>query len=109
MGYKIEGDGTWQNTKIWEDDVLIQCNSCIILVADDVCLVSVDDGHFKPLSRVVLLGVYKLIGDGKFENTKLFINDELIRGIQSVVLHIKKDKDPLLEIRTIFLPNLVEE
>jgi len=113
MAYRIEGDGTWRGTKIWQDNVLLDgWKTCIIDVDEKSCMAYVDTytGSIRPdtLDRVILLGVYKLIGDGDFKNTRLFINDEPLRGVQFIELSIKKDKDPLLEIKTIFLPNIVE-
>lgn len=106
--YRVEGDGSWQNTKIWKRDVLIeQWNRCSIHIDSGSCVAEVDE-DIAPLSMVLLLGVYRLIGAGEFQNTKIFINDEELRGVQSVALKIEKDKDPMLGIRMVFLPNLIE-
>lgn len=106
--YKIEGDGSWQNTKIWKDDVLIDWKQCIIKVDSDTCLAAVDGKDSQQLSRVLLLGVYKLIGDGDYQNTKLFINDEMLRGVQSILVWIEKGKSTMLATSSVFLPNLME-
>jgi len=107
--FRIEGDGSWQHTKIWKDEVLIErWNKCTIRIDEGGSVVEVDE-DIGSLSRVVLLGIYKMIGDGEFSNTKVFINDEPLRGIQSVVVKIEKGEDPRIGIRAVFLPNLVEE
>jgi len=104
--FRIEGDGS-KNTKIWKDDELIDWDECLIDISDDGCVADVDRVIGK-IDRVVLLGVYSVIGDGRFDNTKLFIFDEMLRGVQSVVINIKKESNPMINIRAVFLPNLLE-
>lgn len=104
--YRIEGDGTKNNTKIWCDGELIDWGFCSIYINEHYCNAYVDckKGH---LDRVVLIGVYKLIGDGDFTNTRIFAGDELLRGVRSVTVRINKSH-PTLSIETVFLPNLIE-
>lgn len=105
--YRIEGDGTRGRTTVWRDGGIIPWTKCVIRVANMGCMAYVDSnpGH---LERVVLTGVYILIGDGTFNNTKLIVGDDLFRGIQSVKLTIETGKDPIIDISAVFLPNLIE-
>jgi len=107
MSYRIEGDGSWRHTTIWKDNVLVDYEICTINVCPDGCFAKVDKDSGR-LDRVVLLGIHSLIGDGEFSNTKLFFYDEMLRGVQEVVVIIEKGKDTILDIRSVFLPNLVE-
>jgi len=110
MGYRIQGDGTYQNTKIWKDDVLVDgWENCVICV-DEIrnCVVYVDGDRDESPSRVVLVGIYQLIGEGKFNNTKLIVNDSVLRGVSSIRLVISKGEPTRMDIKAIFLPNIVE-
>ena len=108
MGYRIEGDCTWNNTKIWKDGDLVDYEFCYIYINEHYCeaFVNCQKAH---LDRVVLLGVYRLIGDGEFNNTKLSINDELLRGISSVDVFFGRNRQPTINVKAVFLPNIVEE
>lgn len=107
MSYRIEGDGSWNHTTIWKDEKWLNWESCIISINKNGCSACVDNIIGK-LDRVVLLGIYKLIGDGEFNNTNIIIGDEVMRGVQSVVIRIEKAVDPICDITTVFLPNIVE-
>ena len=104
MGYMIEGDGT-NLTKIWLDGVPVEWKTCRIYINPDYCEALVD-WKKAPLDRVLLLGVYKVIGEGAFANTRIFIGDEMLRGVQSLV--IKIGTEPKVDIQAVFLPNLIE-
>lgn len=107
MGYRVEGDGTKYGTKIWKDGVPVEnWGLCIVNVWKDGC-VSYVDGDVAHLDRIALLGVYKLIGDGSFSNTKLFINDEELRGVTALELRITYPAATMY-ITTTFLPHIIE-
>jgi hypothetical protein len=106
--YRIEGDGSWQHTKIWKDGELINYEFCNLVIAKEMVRAWVD-GVDENVSRVILKGIYKIISEGLFENTRIFIFDEMLRGVQSIDVMIAKDKHPQVNIRAILLPNLIEE
>jgi hypothetical protein len=106
--YKIIGDGTWQNTKVWKDDVLLQWENLVILVDINDCIAYVDTNP-APVSKVLLLGIYQLIGEGKFSNTKLIVNDSVLRGVSSIRVEIPKGKPTTIDIKATFLPNIIEK
>jgi len=105
--FRIEGNGCWNHTKVWKDEEQLDWSYCIITINKNGCSACVDNILGK-LDRVVLIGVYKLIGDGEFNNTNIIVGDQVLRGVQSVVLRIEKDKDPICGITFVFLPNIVE-
>jgi hypothetical protein len=108
MGYRIEGDGSWHHTKVWKNGVPVEnWNSCVISIDELECVAWVDTNP-DLLDRVVLTGVYMLIGDGKFYNTKLMNSDSVLRGVQRIKITIERNKDPIIDIMAIFLPNIVE-
>jgi hypothetical protein len=118
MGYRIEGDGSYRNTKITLDGALIsEWHDCTIKVDKDVCKAVVnvtnvfrnlEEDSWLPLDRIVLSGIYAIVGDGDFSNTRIIVNDEPLRGVQSFIVTISKDDPPMLQVVSVYLPNLVE-
>jgi len=110
--YRIEGDGSFLNTKIWDDDVLIEeWDNCTIKVDHTQCVAMVNatgSGDWKPVKRIVLSGVYMVVSDGDFKNTKVLVNDMPLRGVQSLVIIIAQLEYPLIHITSVMLPNIVE-
>ena len=108
--YRIEGDGTWAGTMIWKDNELVEgWESCTLYIdAIDDCVAAVD-GDFAPVSRLVLLGIHQLVGDGKFGNTKFLVNDGSMRGVLFIELVIKRDEPTNMTIGSVFLPYIIEE
>ena len=105
--YKIEGDGSWRNTKVWRDGVQVNYHICHIIINSEECLAIVD-GESGLIEQILLKGVYVLIGLGRFDNTRLFIFDELLRGIQSISLLIAESEHSVLSMDIVFLPNIIE-
>ncbi len=106
MGYKIVGDGSLRGTTIQYLDVPIQFSSCKIVIDETQYKADVD-GVEDIIDKIILTGVYKLIGMGKFETTKVFVFDEWLRGVQALEIHISEGH-PRMFLDVIFLPNLVE-
>lgn len=108
MGYKIEGNGTWIGTKIWRNGELLQgWERCFVIITPLRCDGYVD-GEAASLDRIILNGVYTVVGNGKFSNTKIFIADEMLRGVQSLELEISKHHETRIIINAVFLPNIIE-
>jgi hypothetical protein len=105
--FRIEGDGTWNSTKVYYDGALITATKSIKIVVTPKHTWVVVDGKVGDIEFIFLNGVYKLIGQGKFDNTKLFINDEELRGIQGFELYIGKDKAAEMRIKAVFLPHIL--
>lgn len=106
--FKIEGDGSRRNTRIWRDGELIEnWNSCHFFVDEDVCNASVDNITGE-LDTILIKGIYMIIGNGSFQSTKVFLYDEMLRGVQYIEGLIHKDEPPELTIKTIMLPNIIE-
>lgn len=106
--YRIEGNGTWTGTKIWKSGAVVEnWTSCVISIDESACMAWVDTNPGS-LSRVVLTGIYMLIGDGEFSNTKFIVGEDVFRGIQSISIVIEANKDTITCIRSVFLPNIIE-
>lgn len=118
MGYRIEGDGSWQNTKIWDDGVLVEeWDTCTIEVDRNKCVATVNEtgevkskgaGEWKPVDRIILSGIYMVVSDGDFTNTKVIVNDSPLRGIQSLIMTIAQLEYPAIRIAAVMMPNIVE-
>lgn len=107
--FKIYGDSSYKNTVILKNDKQISYNDCDIIITryDNIAVV---DGEEGSIEQVILGGsVYKLVGDGGFDNTRLYFYDVMLRGIQSVIVCMSKNKHTILSIDAIFLPNIVKE
>jgi hypothetical protein len=79
MGYRIEGDGTWQNTKIWRDNEPVDYQFCAISIEEKHGAVAVVDGNVDKLDRAVIKAIYMLVSDGEFNNSKVLFNGEVLR------------------------------
>jgi len=66
------------------------------------------DGEEGDVEWAVISGVYTIISGGKFNNTKILIGEEELRGVQSLGIEIIKDKHPVITINAILLPNIIE-
>ena len=108
MGYVIEGDGTKLGTTIWKDGAIVDWHTCVVNIDQNECIAYVDTNPAS-LDRIVLLGIYQIIGDGNYTNTRLVINDSVFRGITSLTFSTGFRKPPLLTVRAVFLPNIVIE
>jgi len=108
MSYRIEGDGSYNNTKIWQEGELIEWNHCRIIINPERYYAIVD-GEPNPLSRIVLLGIYQIVGDGSYSNTRLFVGETFIHGVQQVCLDIDSSCHTKMTLDAIWLPNLVED
>jgi hypothetical protein len=108
MGYKIEGDGSYQHTRVWKDGKKIDFARCDVRINLGGCSVIVDDGDPDMLDRAIINGIYTIISDGEYTNSKVFFFDEMLRGVQSLNAIIDKDDHPRLLLEMVMLPNLVE-
>ena len=113
MGLKIEGDGSYQNTKVWLNNVEVDYSECTIDVnKEDGCSALIHDGIcYKEcgIDMILIKGLYIIIGAGAFENTQLFFMDTLIRGIQNLTITISENNPTYIDIKAVLLPNLIEE
>jgi len=105
--FRIEGDGSYQNTIIWKDNKQISYECCEFRINVDECVALVDGVEGK-LDRMIIKGIYMIISDGEFKNTRILFFDEILRGVQSLVGQIKKDHHPMITIKAVLLPNIVE-
>lgn len=107
MMYRIEGDGSWQHTKVWRDGELVNYKSCFFMVSGKGCQANVD-GVRGSIDYMVISGIYLIISQGNFSNTRVIFADEQLRGVQALTGSIRESKHPMLLIKTVMLPNLVE-
>lgn len=107
MGYVIEGDGTKLGTTISKDGNIIDWDTCVVDIDQSQCIAYVDTVPYH-LDRIVLLGIYQIIGDGDYTNTRLVINDSVFRGVTSLTFSTGFRKPPLLTVKSVFLPNIIE-
>lgn len=107
MSYRIEGDGSHQHTVIWRDGEQITYKQCDFRINQEEDCVAVVDGMFGTVDRIILTGIYMIISDGKFNNSKLFYMREILHGVQWLKGSISEGNHPKLTIETILLPNLV--
>ena len=105
--YTIIGDGSYQHTKVTKDGVPLEYKRLLITVNEQECLAYVD-GVEGAIDRMILSGIYSIISMGAFSNTKILFCDEMLRGVQEIYINITFNYHPILEIKTIFLPNIVE-
>jgi hypothetical protein len=106
--YVIEGDGSWANTVVRRDGAVINYECCGIYVNCVGCLANVD-GVIGSVERIILSGIYMIISDGKFSNSKVIVDDAPLRGVQSVICYIQKNNHPRVIIDAINLPNIIED
>ncbi len=107
MGYRIEGDGTHRNTLIWNDGKQIPYTRCIFKITPDTCEAEVD-GVSGKLDRTVISAVYLIVSDGDFKNSRIIVNDEMLRGVQGLVVKIEEDQHPMIAIEAVLLPHIIE-
>jgi len=107
--YRIEGDGSYNHTKIWRDDEIVdEWYKCVIVISsDDTCTAALDNEYAGYLDRIVINGIYKIIGDGKYTNTAVFIEDQFVHGVQYLEVNITKGEHSRIYIDAILLPNKV--
>ena len=105
--YRIEGDGSFQYTLVCRDGELVPYERCQFRVNVNECIADVD-GIVGKIDRMIISGIYTIISDGEFKNTKIFCFDEVLRGVQSLGGKIEKDHHPMIIIEAILLPNIVE-
>ena len=108
MGYRIEGDASYNHTKIWKDDELIDYIDCTYIVDKEKCVANVDS-IIAPIDRMILKGFYLVISDGDFTNTIVVCNDTVLRGIQGISGTILKRGHPRIFIDAVNMPNIIEE
>jgi len=106
--YRIEGDGTYQRTIIWRDNEQISYEYCMFKITPNECIADVDGIEGK-IDRMVLSGIYLIISDGDFTNSKVIFCDEMLRGVQALVGQIKVNHHPVLALDIIMLPHIIEE
>ena len=106
--YRVEGDGSYQRTVVWKDGEPISYDYCTFRIDPEECTVDVDgeEGH---LDRMVISGVYMIISDGNFSNSRIMVSDEALRGVRKLVGHIDGYTHPTIEIEAVLLPNIVED
>jgi len=105
--YSVTGDGSWQNTGVVLDGNKVDYTNLHIVVNKFACY-AVVDGSYGPISSIVINGVYLIISAGKFENTRVIVNDEQLRGVQEIEIVINKKEHPRIKIDAVLLPNIVE-
>lgn len=107
--YTLSGDGTWEKTKLFKDGKQVPFNklTCVIDTKESFVIINSDIGCDK-LSEIMIDGIYKIIGAGSYDNTRVFFMDEMLRGVQGINLNIEKGQPPRLYIQVIAMPNLVE-
>jgi len=106
MVYKIEGDGSYQHTLIWRDGVEIPYEQCEFGIDESGCIAIVD-GVSGSIDHMLITGVYMIISEGEFQNSRLFYLDEMLHGVQWLKGCIRRGAHPELVIKTVLLPNLV--
>ena len=107
MGYRIEGDGSYQHTLVYRDGKCIEYKALSFGVDAVECVACVDGVEGK-VDQLLITSIYMIIGEGSFSNTKVVYMDNVLRGVQSIHGHIYKGGHPILMIETVLLPNIVE-
>lgn len=107
MNYRIEGDGSYQHTVIWRDGEQISYERCDFRINQEEDCVALVDGEFGTVDRMVITGIYMIISDGEFSNSKLFYMKEMLHGVQWLKGSIRKGDHPKLTFETVLLPNVV--
>lgn len=105
--FNIQGDGSHRKTFIWKDGVAISYKRCTFKIDSEECIAEVD-GECGTLDRMVLSGVYLIVSEGKFENSKIIFCDAPLRGVQRLVGRIAEGQHPMLALEAVLLPNIVE-
>ena len=105
--YSIDGNGSWQHTTVRKNGNKIEYTECIFCVTPSRTFAMID-GEEGDVEWAVISGVYTIISGGKFNNTKILIGEEELRGVQSLGIEIIKDKHPVITINAILLPNIIE-
>lgn len=114
MGYRIEGDGSYRNTFVWLDNELQEGWDTLLARVDEercealLCPDCDTINGWKPLDRMIISSLYMIVSDGNFTNTRVIVEDEMLRGVQQVVIQIDKDEHPMINIRAVLLPNILE-
>lgn len=103
----IEGDGSFEHTVIWRDGEQISYEQCEFRINPEEECVALVDGVLGTLDRILLTGIYMIVGDGKFINSKLFYMKEILHGVQWLRGNIQKEGHPELIVGMVLLPNLV--
>lgn len=108
--YRIFGDGTYKNTKVFKNNSEMNYTKCDIVFniaapngAADV------DGEIGSIDYIFLDGIqHKLFSDdGLVIHTHFYCYDVELRGIQELRVAIIADEHTRFLIEGIFLPNLV--
>ena len=106
---RIEGDGSWQRTVIYDEDKTISYDCLEVFISKDGYTVYIDGNKpEKGIDTLIITGVYTIVGRGRFDNTKVFINQEALRGVQEISLVIASGYHTELNIDAILMPNMVE-
>ncbi len=106
--YHIEGNGSYQHTVIWRDGEQISYKRCEFRINQEEDCVAVVDGVFGTLDRMMITGIYIIVSDGKFTNSKLFCMSEILHGVQWMKGSIEEGKHPELVVGMVLLPNWIE-
>lgn len=105
--YKISGDGSYQHTKVERDGVGMGYVRCDITINEEKGMATVD-GVEGAIDNISLVGIYSIVGSGKFSSTTVCLYDVAMRGIQDINVKIEKEKHSIFFIAGIFLPNIVD-
>lgn len=106
--YSIQGDASYNHTVIYRNGKLVNWKEFEFRINRDECIAIVDSicGN---IDRMILSSIYLIISGGEFVSSKIIVNDEPLRGVQSVYGKITENDHPVLTITTIMLPNIVED
>ena len=107
--YKFEGDGSYNSTTIWRNNIQTDYEDCEFRINVSEGCVAVVDGVEGTVDRMLINGVYMIISEGAFNNSKVFYMDEMLHGVQWITGSITKEGHPELIIGAVMLPNLVQE
>ena len=105
--YELEGDGSWQHTKVYRDGILIDYKLLQFFISAEHSWVIVDEVG-GTIDRILLTGIYSIIGNGTYQGTRVLHLDDMLRGVQSFYVTIAKDKNPIIRINDVFLPTIIE-
>ncbi len=106
---KIEGDGSWRRTTVKNGKGDIFYETLKLIINPEECSLYLDGNRIEDsIETIIIKGIYTIIGKGAFGNTRIFIGDEVLRGVQSLELLIDKNNHPLCKIESVLLPNIVE-
>jgi len=110
---RIEGDGSYQNTRVWRDDTMVVgWESLTIHINKDNCQATLNsfaaDATPEDIKRIIISGLFMLVSEGAFVNSKLLYDDSPVHGVQELLITIAKNQHPRIFINAVLLPNLVE-